>query len=60
MLIQNELRKHPIDRILIAKARQRPSVGVCFRSCLYLFGDTQKAGGANKKRRLSTALGMNP
>lgn len=45
MLIQNELRKHPIDRILIAK--------------LYLFGDTQKAGGANKKRRLSTALGMN-
>lgn len=27
MLIQNELRKHPIDRILIAKARQRPSIG---------------------------------
>lgn len=50
MLIQNELRKHPIDRILIAKARQRPSVGVCFCSRLYfLFGDIQKAGGVNKK-----------
>ncbi len=59
MLIQNELRKHPIDRILIAKARQRPSVGVCFRFRLYLFVDIQKAGGVNKKRRLSTALGMN-
>lgn len=45
MLIQNELRKHPIDRILIAKARQRPSIGVCFSSRLYLFRDTQKAGG---------------
>jgi PIN domain nuclease of toxin-antitoxin system len=45
MLIQNELRKHPIDRILIAKARQRPSVGVCFCSHLHLFRDTQKAGG---------------
>ncbi len=45
MLIQNELRKHPIDRILIAKA----SVGVCFRSHLHLFRDTQKAGGVNKK-----------
>lgn len=59
MLIQNELRKHPIDRILIAKARQRPSVGVCFCSRLCLFGDIQKAGGVNKKRRLGTALGMN-
>lgn len=55
MLIQNELRKHPIDRILIAKARQRRSV---FPLELIFVRDKQKADGVNKKRRLSTALGM--
>ncbi len=42
MLIQNELRKHPIDRILIAKARQRPSVGECVSVLAYIYSGIYK------------------